>query len=113
MDDTFESFKGIVHKFNINNFLVDKIYADYFFSRTEEIDKRLINYAKFNNYNKNISLSSLFCYAICSNEKKEDPEDLDNGFIIALNEISNQLSQKQEMLYLIPDIKQLLELYKQ
>ena len=113
MDDTFESFKGIVHKFNINNFLVDKIYADYFFSRNEEIDKRLINYAKFNNYNKNISLSSLFCYAICSNEKKEDPEDLDNGFIIALNEISNQLSQKQEMLYLIPDIKQLLELYKQ
>jgi hypothetical protein len=39
MNDIFESFKEIVNKFNINNFLVDKIYADYFFSHNEEIDK--------------------------------------------------------------------------
>ena len=37
MNDIFESFKEIVNKFNINNFLVDKIYADYFFIRNEEI----------------------------------------------------------------------------
>jgi hypothetical protein len=110
MDDTFESFKEIVNKFNINNFLVDKIYADYFFSRNEKIDKAKINYAKINNKYQNVSLSSLLCYALCSNEKKKSLDDLDYGFNNALKEISIKLSEKQEILYLKGDIDKLLEL---
>jgi hypothetical protein len=111
MRDIFESFKEIVNKFNINNFLVDKIYADYFFIRNEEIDKAKSNYAKINNKYQNVSLSSLLCYALCSDEKKESLDDLDNGFINALKEISNKLPN--DKLNLKSDITQLLKLYKQ
>ena len=71
----------------------------------------LLKHQYFNNKYQNISLSSLFCYALCSDETKENPYDLDNGFINALKEISNKLPN--DKLNLKSDITQLLKLYKQ
>ena len=95
MTGQFECFESIVHSFEIKNFLVDKIKADYSFINKEEfINEAKYKYAQINNNTNNISLSNLLRYAFSSNEKKLDKNKIDNASINALKELSFKLSEK-------------------
>ena len=112
LDDIFESFKEIVKNFGINNFLVDKIEADYFFRNKEGLEEAKKKFIIISNETHNESLSCLFNFAYSSYENRQCIDDIDPASISSLKELSKILSNKMELLPVKIDIEKLIELFK-
>ena len=112
LDDIFESFKEIVKNFSINNFLVDKIEADYFFRNKEGLEEAKKKFIIISNETHNESLSCLFNFAYSSYENRQCIDDIDPASISSLKELSKILSNKMELLPVKIDIEKLIELFK-